>query len=173
MVGVASPVRAAVLVGVGAVLEAALSPFLSFGWVGPKFAILGIVVATAGQRELQALLLGFFGGVLTDAFGAGIGIFGVGALGGLVAATISMRVSGRKGDPRATLALTAAVAVAAYDLVALVALSLSGAGGPSSLAYLFGGILPDALVNGALAYIAGRLVLRLVTTAAEGGGKLE
>ncbi|QIN78792.1 rod shape-determining protein MreD [Rubrobacter marinus] len=168
MVGGASIVRAAVLVGVAAVLEAALSPLLTFGWVGPRFAIIGILVATSGQRDLQALLLGFFGGILTDALAAGTGIFGVGALGGLAAAAISMRASGRKGDSRAILALCTVVAVAVYDLVGLVALSLAGAGGPSFLAYAFGGILPDALLNGVLAYLVGAWLFKIVT---KDGGK--
>ena len=161
MVGGTSIVRAAVLVGLAAVLEAVLSPLLTFGWVGPRFVIIGIVVATSAQRDLQALLLGFFGGILTDALAAGTGIFGVGALGGLAAATVSMRASGRKGDMRAILALSTAVAVAAYDFVGLFALSLAGAGGPSFLAYFFGGILPDALLNGVLAYLLGTWLLRI------------
>ena len=168
MVGSTVIVRAAVLVGVAAVLEAALSPLLAFGWVGPRFAIVAIVIATMGQRDLQALLLGFFGGILTDALAAGTGIFGVGALGGLVAATVSMRASGRKGDRRTTLALSTAVAVAAYDFVGLFALSLAGSGGPSPVAYFFGGILPDALLNAVLAYLVGAWILRIVT---KDGGK--
>lgn len=168
MVGGTSIVRAAVLVGLAAVLEAALSPLLTFGWVGPRFAIIGIVVATSAQRDLQALLLGFFGGILTDALAAGTGIFGVGALGGLAAATVSMRASGRMGDMRAILALSTAVAVAAYDFVGLFALSLAGAGGPSFLAYFFGGILPDALLNGVLAYLVGAWLLRVTN---KDGGK--
>ena len=168
MVGGTTIVRAAVLVGVAAVLEAALSPFFTFGWVGPRFAIIGIVVAASGQRDLQALLLGFFGGILTDALAAGTGIFGVGALGGLVAATVSMRASGRKGDVRVILALSTVVAVVAYDLAGLVARSLAGAGGPSAVAYTFGGILPDALLNGVIAYLAGAWLLKILT---RDGGK--
>ncbi len=168
MVGGASIVRAAVLVGIAAVLEAALSPLFTYGWVGPRFAIIGIVVATSGQRDLQALLLGFFGGILTDALAAGTGIFGVGALGGIVAAAVAMRASGRKGNLRATLALSTVVAVAAYDLVGLFALSLAGSGGPSIVAYLFGGILPDALLNGVLAYLVGAWLLKVL---AKDGGK--
>ncbi len=168
MVGGTSIVRAAVLVGIAAVLEAALSPLLTFGWVGPRFAIIGIVVATTGQRDLQALLLGFFGGVLTDALAAGTAIFGAGALGGLAAATVSMRASGRKGDKRATLALCTAMAVATYDLVGLFALSLAGSGGPSLVAYFFGGILPDALLNGLLAYLVGAWFVKIVN---KDGGK--
>ncbi len=169
MVGGTSIVRAAILVGIAAVLEAALSPVLTLGWVGPRFAIIGIVVATSGQRDLQALLLGFFGGILTDALAAGTGIFGVGALGGLAAATVSMRASGRKGGVRATLALSTAVAVAIYDFVGLFALFLAGASGPSFLAYFFGGILPDALLNGVLAYLVGAWLVKKVTN--KDGGK--
>ena len=168
MVGGTVIVRAAVLVGLAAVLEAALAPLLTLGWAGPRFAIIGIVVATSGQRDLQALLLGFFGGILTDALAAGTGIFGVGALGGLAAAMISMRASDRKGNLRAILALSTAVAVAAYDLIGFFALSLAGAGGPSAVAYFFGGILPDVLLNGVLAYLVGALLLRAVT---KDGGK--
>ena len=169
MVGGASIVRAAVFVGIAAVLEAALSPLFTFGWVGPKFAILGIVIATSVQRDLQALLLGFFGGILTDALAAGTGIFGVGAVGGLLAATVSMRASGRNGGARALLALSTVVAVAAYDLVGIFALSLAGEGGPSIVAYFFGGILPDALLNGALAYLVGAWLVKLLTK--KDGGK--
>ncbi|MDP9427056.1 MAG: hypothetical protein M3P37_13780 [Actinomycetota bacterium] len=168
MVENASLVRAAILVGIAAVLEAALSPLLTFGWVGPRFAIIGIVIVTSGQRDLQALLLGFFGGILTDALAAGTGIFGVGALGGLAAAAVSMRASGRKGDLRAILALSTAVAVAAYDLIGFFALSLADAGGPSFVAYSFGGILPDTLLNGVLAYLVGAWILKIVT---KDGGK--
>lgn len=168
MVGGASIVRAAVLVGLAAVLEAALSPLLTFGWVGPRFVVIGIVVAASVQRDLQALLLGFFGGILSDALAAGTGIFGVGALGGLAAATISLRASGRKGDRRATLALCTALAVAVYDVVGLLALFLSGSSGPSVVAYAFGGILPDALLNAVLAYLVGAWLLRIVD---KDGGK--
>lgn len=168
MVGGASIVRAAVLVGIAAVLEAALSPLFTFGWVGPRFAIIGIVIATSVQRDLQALLLGFFGGILTDALAAGTGIFGVGALGGLVAATVSMRASGRKGSVRALLALSTVFAVVAYDLFGLFALFLAGEGGPSVVAYFFGGILPDALLNGVLAYLVGARLLKFLI---KDGGK--
>jgi len=86
-------VRAASLVAIAALLEVTMSPLLTFGWVGPRFLVIGIVVAVTGLRELQALLLGFFGGVLTDALSGGF--FGAGALGGVVAAAISLRQRSR------------------------------------------------------------------------------
>src|SRR5919107_3470015 len=87
-------VRATLLVALAALLEVTLAPLLTFGWVGPRFLILGVVVAVADLRDLQALLLGFFGGILTDALSSGL--FGVGPLGGVFAAAISVRV----GDMR-------------------------------------------------------------------------
>jgi rod shape-determining protein MreD len=83
-------VRATLLVAVAALLEVTLAPLLTFGWVAPRFLILGVIVAVADLREMQALLLGFFGGILTDALSGGL--FGVGALGGVFAAAISLRI---------------------------------------------------------------------------------
>src|SRR5829696_4215717 len=137
-----SVVRAALLVGLAAFLESALSPLLTFGWVGPRFLILGVVVAVAGLRDLQALLLGFFGGVLTDALSSAL--FGAGALGGVIA-----------------------VAVAAYDLVALFATALVGQGSPPILSYLASGMFPDVLLNALLAYLAGGWLLRLLVAKEE------
>jgi rod shape-determining protein MreD len=153
VVGQASVVRAALLVAVGALMEAALTPLLEFGWVSPKFVILAIVVAAAGQRDLQALLLGFFGGVLTDALGGGI--FGVGALAGLTAATISMRAGAmrRKGGVAPVLTVAAALGVAVYDVLGLLAPALAGDAVPPLGAYLVAGVLPDVLLNAALAYL--------------------
>jgi len=168
--GQTSIVRAALLVALAAVLEAALTPFLSLGPVAPRFAMLGIVVAVAGLREPQALLLGFFGGVLTDALSGGM--FGVGALSGLVAAVASLRLGprGRKGGARQTLALATFVTVAAYDLLGLLALGLVGGGGPPLGGYALWGALPDALLNGVLAFLIGGWLLRLVTVHREGVG---
>jgi len=153
--GQPSIVRAALLVAAGALLQAALAPLLTFGWVGPKFVVLAIVVAVSGQRDLQALLLGFFGGVLTDALGGGI--FGAGALAGLAAATISMRVGAawRKGSARPVLALAVGLAVAVYDVVGLLAPALAGGAVLPFATYLVAGVLPDAALNGALAYLVG------------------
>ena len=161
MVGQPSITRAALLVAVGAILEAVLTPFLDFGWVGPRFAVIGIVIAVAGQRDLQALLLGFFGGVLTDALGGGL--FGVGALGGLAAATISARLGvarRKKSEVRAVLTVATALSVAVYDFIGLIALALAGGGGPPPGAYLIGGVIPDALLNAALVYFFGARLLR-------------
>jgi rod shape-determining protein MreD len=165
-----SIVRAALLVAVAAVLEAALSPFLSVGFVAPRFAFLGIVVAVAGLREPQALLLGFFGGVLTDALSGGF--FGIGAMSGIVAAVASLRLGprGRKGGARQSLALATFATVAAYDVLGLLALGLVGSEGPPFGRYLLWGVLPDALLNGVLTFLVGGLLLRLVTVNREGNG---
>ena len=167
MLGQTLIVRAALLVALAALLEAALSPFLTFGWVGPKFLVLGVVVAVTGLRELQALLLGFFGGVLTDALGGGL--FGVGALGGILAATTSIRigVARRKGTTHLVLAQAVAVAVAAYDLLSLLAPVLAGDKGPPFTNYLLGGIVPDVLLNAFLAYLVSGRLLKLITTKEE------
>lgn len=169
MVGQPSMARAALLVAVGALLEAALSPFLTFGWVGPKFAVIAIVVAATGQRDLQALLLGFFGGILTDALGGGL--FGVGALGGLAAATISMRLGAarrKKGEMRAALTIASALAVVAYDAAGLLALVLAGDGGPPLGDYAVVGVIPDALLNAVLAYFVVGWLLGLIAAKEEG-----
>ena len=165
--GQVSVVRAALLVAVGALLEAALTPLLEFGWVSPKFVILGIVAAAAGQRDLQALLLGFFGGVLTDALGGGI--FGVGALAGLAAATISMRAGAmrRKGGVAPVLTVAAALGVAVYDVLGLLAPALAGDAVPPLGTYLVAGVLPDVLLNVALAYLFGAWVLRAIVKKGE------
>ena len=152
-----SVVRASLLVAVGALLEAALTPLLEFGWVSPKFVILAIVVAAAGQRDLQALLLGFFGGVLTD------------ALGGVAAATISMRAGAmrRKGGTAPVLAVAAALAVAVYDVLGLLAPALAGDAVPPLGAYLVVGVLPDVLLNAALAYLFGAWLLGAIVKKGE------
>lgn len=160
-------VRAALLVALAALLEVALSPLLTFGWVGPRFLILGVVVAVSGLRDLQALLLGFFGGVLTDALSGGL--FGVGALGGVFAAAVSLRIGNarRKGKVRLFVAQAVAVAVAAYDLVSLFASLLAGQGASPVTGYLVGGVLPDVLMNTVLAYLIGGWLLKLITTQEE------
>ncbi len=167
MLGQPYVVRAALLVALAAILEATLSPLLTFGWVGPRFVVLGVVVAVTGLRDLQALLLGFFGGVLVDALGGGL--FGAGALGGICAAAFSIRIgpAHRKGDVRPFLAQAVAVAVAVYDLLSLTALILAGHGVPPTTNYLLGGVVPDVLLNAVLAYFIGGWLLRLITTREE------
>jgi len=165
--GQVSVVRAALLVAVGALMEAALTPLLEVGWVSPKFVILAIVLAAAAQRDLQALLLGFFGGVLTDALGDGI--FGVGALAGLAAATISMRAGAmrRKGGATSVLTVAAALGVAVYDVLGLLAPALAGDTVPPLGAYLVAGVLPDVLLNAALAYLFGAWALGAIVKKGE------
>ena len=159
-------VRAALLVAVAAVAEAVLSPLLTSGWVGPRFMVLGVVVAVAGLRDLQALLLGFFGGVLTDALGGGL--FGVGALSGIFAAAISVRAGAtRKADVRPFLARAVAAAVAVYDLLGLLSLNLAGNEGPPPVNYFLGGVVPDVLLNALLAYLVSGWLLKLIATKEE------
>jgi rod shape-determining protein MreD len=158
-------VRAAILVALGALLEAALSPFLTLGWVGPKFLVLGVVVAVTNLRELQALLLGFFGGVLTDALSGGL--FGIGALGGIVAAVVSVRAGAARVKGEARLVLAQAVAVTVYDLLSLFGLFLASREGPPLARYILGGVVPDVLLNAFLAYLVGGWLLKLVITKEE------
>lgn len=158
--GAPSVVRAALLVAFAALLEASLTPLLTWGWVGPRFVVLGVVVACVGLRELQALLLGFFGGVLTDALGPAQ--FGVGALGGVLAAAITARIGGVRLKGDAPLVLAGAAAVAGYDLLNLFAPLLVGLDGPPLARYLFGGVVPDVLLNAFLIYIVGGRLLRLI-----------
>ncbi len=172
MLGVqTSIVRAALLVALAALLEATFSPLLTLGWVAPRFLILGLIVAVMGLRDLQGLLLGFFGGVLTDALGSGI--FGVGTLGGVLAAAVGVRIGTlrRKGNTALLMAQAVAVSVAAYDLLGLFAVSLAGRGGPSASGYVSGfadyliaGVIPEVLLNAAIAYFVGGRILRLIAT---------
>src|SRR5215210_6977751 len=157
-----SVVRAALLVALAALSEAVLGPYLTFGWVSPKLTLLGIVFAVAPLRDLQAVLLGFFGGVLLDALGGGL--FGVGALGGLLAAALSARASAvrRKGTERLLLAQVAGLAVAGYDLLGYSARWLAGLGTPQLSEYAVWGILPDALINALIAFLIGGWLLRIV-----------
>lgn len=157
-----SIVRAAVVVALAAILGATLSPYLTLGWVAPRFTILAVVFAASGLRELPAILLGFFGGILVDALGGGL--FGVGALGGLVAGMLASRTGAarRKGAERFLLAQVVAISVAAYDLAALIGTRLADLQTPPVDAYVVAGILPDALLNGLLAYAVGGWMLSLV-----------
>ena len=74
--------------------------------------------AVAPLRDLQAVLLGFFGGILLDALGSDL--FGVGALGGLLAAMLASRASAvrRRGSEKILLAQVVAFAVVGHDLLA-------------------------------------------------------
>jgi rod shape-determining protein MreD len=160
-------VRATLLVGVAALLEVTLSPLLAIGWVGPRFLVLGVVIAVAGLRELQALLLGFFGGVLMDALSGGL--FGVGALGGAFTAAISVRAGTvrRKGQERLLLAQEVAVAVAVYDLLSLFAPILAGQNMPPISSYLIAGVIPDVILNAVLAYLVGVRLRQLISVKEE------
>jgi rod shape-determining protein MreD len=156
-----SIVRAALFVALAALAEAVVGPYLTFGWVSPKLTLLGIVFAVAPLRDLQAVLLGFYGGVLFDALSGGL--FGVGTLSGLLAGILSARAGTvrPKGAERLLLAQVVAISVAAYDLTYLVAINLAGLQGPPFDNYAVVGLIPDALLNALLAYLVGGWLLKV------------
>ena len=156
-----SVVRATLVVALAALLEAILGPYLTFGWISPKLMVLGVVFAVAPLRDLQAVLLGFFGGVLFDALSGGL--FGVGALSGLLAGLLAARAGDvrPKGAERVLLAQVVAISVAAYDLTYLMALNLAGLQAPAFGEYAVVGLIPDAAINALLAYIVGGCLVRI------------
>jgi rod shape-determining protein MreD len=160
----ASVVRAAIIVALAALLEAVLGPYLTFGFFSPNFTLIAIVFAVSQMRDLQAVLLGFFGGILLDALGSDL--FGVGALGGLLAGTLAARAGAvrRRGTERVILAQAAGLAVAAYDVMSLMARWLAGLGVPALGEYAVGGVLPDAVLNALLAFLVGGWLLKTVST---------
>ena len=158
----ASVIRAAIVVALAAVLDAVVVPYLTFGFFSPRLTLIAIVFAVAPLRDLQAVLLGFFGGILLDALGSDL--FGVGALGGLIAAMLASRSSAvrRRGSERVLLAQVAGLAVACYDLLGYSARWLAGLGVPQLGEYAVVGVLPDALINALLAFLVGGWLLNLV-----------
>jgi rod shape-determining protein MreD len=155
-------VRAALVVAVAALLDAVIVPFLTFGYFSPRLTLIAVVFAASPLRDLQAVLLGFFGGVLLDALGGEL--FGVGAIGGLLAAALSTRASAvrRKGTERLLLAQVAGLAVAAYDLLGYSARWLAGIAVPQLGEYALWGILPDAAINALIAFLIGGWLLQIV-----------
>jgi rod shape-determining protein MreD len=158
----ASVIRAAIVVALAALLDAVVVPYLTFGFFSPALTLIAIVFAVAPLRDLQAVLLGFFGGILLDALGSDL--FGVGALGGLIAAMLASRSSAvrRRGSERVLLAQVAGLAVACYDLLGYSARWLAGLGVPPLGEYAVGGVLPDALINALLAFLIGGWLLNVV-----------
>jgi rod shape-determining protein MreD len=158
----ASVIRAAIVVALAALLDAVVVPYLTFGFFSPRLTLISIVFAVAPLRDLQAVLLGFFGGILLDALGSDL--FGVGALGGLIAAMLASRSSAvrRRGSERVLLAQVAGLAVACYDLLGYSARWLAGLGVPQLGEYAVIGVLPDALINALLAFLVGGWLLNLV-----------
>jgi rod shape-determining protein MreD len=158
----ASVIRAAIVVALAALLDAVVVPYLTFGFFSPRLILIAVVFAVAPLRDLQAVLLGFFGGILLDALGSDL--FGVGALGGLLAAMLASRASAvrRRGSERVLLAQVAGLAVAGYDLLGYSARWLAGLGVPQLGEYAVGGVLPDALVNALLAFLVGGWLLNVV-----------
>ena len=162
----ASVVRAALVLAVAALLDAVVVPYLSFGYLSPRLTLIAVVFAASPLRDLQAVLLGFFGGVLLDALGGEL--FGVGALGGILAAALSARASAvrRKGTERVLLAQVAGLAVAGYDLLGYTARWLAGLGVPQLGEYAVWGILPDAAINALIAFLIGGWLLNVVNVKA-------
>ena len=158
----ASVIRAAIVVAIAALLDAVVVPYLTFGFFSPRLTLIAVVFAVAPLRDLQAVLLGFFGGILLDALGSDL--FGVGALGGLIAAMLASRSSAvrRRGSERVLLAQVAGLAVACYDLLGYSARWLAGLGVPPLGEYAVVGVLPDALINALLAFLVGGWLLNLV-----------
>ena len=159
-----SIVRAAALISLSVLLGALVAPYLDFEWFSPKFAIIAIVFAASGLRDLQGISLGFFGGILSDALGNGVFLFGVGAIGGLVAAALAVRygMAWSRGAERLLLTQLVAVSVVVYDIVRVVALDLAGFERPPLLGYVLSSVLPDALLNAVLAYVLGGWLLRIL-----------
>jgi rod shape-determining protein MreD len=155
-------VRAALVVAAAALLDAVVVPYLTFGFFSPRLTLIAVVFAASPLRDLQAVLLGFFGGVLLDALGGNL--FGVGALGGLLAAALSARASAvrRKGTERVLLAQVAGLSVVGYDLLGYTARRLVGLGTPQLGEYAVWGVLPDALINALIAFLIGGWLLNLV-----------
>lgn len=149
---------------VAAVLDAVIGPFVSFGWASLSLTVVCIVAAASGLGELQAMLLGLFGGILMDALGVGPGLFGAGALSGVVAGMIAARteILGRKGPSRLLLAQAVVIAVVLSDLIRLAAVGLSGMQGPPLAGFVVVGVLPDVAINGFLALLVGERLVRLV-----------
>jgi rod shape-determining protein MreD len=158
----ASVIRAAIVVAVAALLDAVVVPYLTFGFVSPRLTLIAVVFAVSALRDLQAVLLGFFGGILLDALGSDL--FGVGALGGLLAAMLASRASAvrRKGTERVLLAQVAGLAVAGYDLLGYTARWLAGLTVPQLGEYAVAGALPDAAINALIAFLIGGLLLGVV-----------
>src|SRR5918997_5955555 len=165
----ASVVRAAIIVALAALVGAVLGPYLTFGYFSPNLTLIAVVFAVSQMRDLQAVLLGFFGGILLDALGSDL--FGVGALGGLLTAMLASRASAvrRRGSEKVLLAQVAGLAVAAYDLLGYGARWLAGLAVPQLGEYAVGGVLPDALINALLAFLIGGWLLNLVNIKAPNG----
>ena len=160
----ASVVRAAIIVALAALVGAVLGPYLTFGYFSPNLTLIAVVFAVSQMHDLQAVLLGFFGGILLDALGSDL--FGVGALGGLLAGTLAVRAGAvrRKGAERVMLTQAAGFAVAAYDVMGLTARWLAGLSVPALGEYAVGGVLLDAVLNALLAYLIGGWLLKTVNT---------
>lgn len=158
--------RAALLVALGALFDAVVGPYLTFGGVSPSLTMICVVVAASSLEELQGIVIGFYGGVLIDALGVAPGLFGAGALAGVIAGLVATRAGElqRKRPSSVLMAQVAAVSVAANDLIKLAATGLAGLGGPPAGQFILWGVIPDSLLNALLAYIIGERLLSLIQT---------
>ena len=158
----ASVIRAAIVIALAALLDAVVVPYLTFGFFSPRLTLIAVVFAVAPLRDLQAVLLGFFGGILLDALGSDL--FGVGALGGLLAAILASRASAvrRRGSENILLAQVVGLAVVGHDLLAYGARWLAGLTVPRLGEYAIVGVLPDAVINALLAFLIGGWLLNVV-----------
>jgi rod shape-determining protein MreD len=158
----ASVIRAAIIIALAALLDAVVVPYLTFGFFSPRLTLIAIVFAVAPLRDLQAVLLGYFGGILLDALGSDL--FGVGALGGLLAAMLASRASAvrRRGSEKILLAQVVGLAVVGYDLLGYSARWLAGLAVPRLGEYAVVGVLPDAVINALLAFLLGGWLLNVV-----------
>jgi rod shape-determining protein MreD len=165
----ASVIRAAIVIALAALLDAVVVPYLTFGFFSPRLTLIAVVFAVAPLRDLQAVLLGFFGGILLDALGSDL--FGVGALGGLLAAMLASRASAvrRRGSENILLAQVVGLAVVGYDLLAYGARWLAGLAVPPLGEYAVVGVLPDAVINALLAFLIGGWLLKVVNIKAPQG----
>lgn len=161
-----SLVRAALLVAFGALFDAVAGPYLTFGGVSPTLTMICVVVAASSLEELQGIVIGFFGGVLVDALGVAPGLFGAGALAGIIAGWLASRAGElqRKRASGALMAQVVAVVVAANDLIKLAAAGLAGLSGPPVGEFILWGVIPDAVLNALLAYIIGERLLSVIQT---------
>jgi rod shape-determining protein MreD len=152
------------VVCLGSLLQVVLVPYLDLWLLAPALMVLCVVAATSGLKWSVALPIGFFGGVLVDALGAGL--FGVGALSGVIAAAVSCwsGVDDKGNASRLRFAGVVAAAVAAHDLASVFALGLSGESWPPVIELLLLGVLPNAALNALLAYVVGGVLFRLVLT---------
>ena len=157
----ASVVRAALVVAAAAVLDAVVVPYLTFGFFSPRLTLIAVGLRGLPTTRPAGRVARFFRWVLLDALSCDF--FGVGALGGLLAAALSARSSAvRLKGERVLLAQVAGLSVAGYDLIGYAARRLAGLGTPQLSEYAVWGVLPDALINALIAFLIGGYLLQII-----------